>query len=48
MRCFLWGDAKMKDDIETYKRCIRGGGNILISHPEALKERLQYCKGECT
>eukprot|EP00667_Euglena_gracilis_P005965 EG_transcript_6009 len=45
LHCFLWGDAPMKRDLEVFQRCNRGGGNVLLSHPECLRQRLAEAKG---
>lgn len=45
LKCFLWGDGRMEGELEAFKRCARGGGNILVSHPESLLQRLRAAKG---
>eukprot|EP00668_Euglena_longa_P015293 GGOE01019356.1.p1 GENE.GGOE01019356.1~~GGOE01019356.1.p1 ORF type:complete len:703 (-),score=217.84 GGOE01019356.1:219-2273(-) len=45
IRCFLWGDAPMRRDVEAFQRCNRGGGNVLLSHPECLRQRLAEAQG---
>eukprot|EP00669_Euglena_mutabilis_P003111 TRINITY_DN14043_c0_g1_i1.p1 TRINITY_DN14043_c0_g1~~TRINITY_DN14043_c0_g1_i1.p1 ORF type:complete len:660 (-),score=150.61 TRINITY_DN14043_c0_g1_i1:99-2057(-) len=48
LKCFLWGDGRMEGELEAFKRCARGGGNILVSHPESLLQRLRAAKRECS
>ena len=47
LKCFVWGDAPMREDLQAFKRCVRGGGNIMISHPQALLDRIRQAKGRC-